>query len=129
MKIGKYTLEVNDGIIKITPSAPMYYQIAESIANEVAKSGTTEWHEACLKVINVLDEHSKYLKAQILQNVNYGSGFYPVSQEIIKGRKFEEAKAYVDGYTDAVNNFKPLFSYSEDNLKNVLEKLLPSHAV
>jgi len=127
MEIGKYKLEVKDGIIKITPEAPFYYGVAESIANEIAESGTSEWHEVCLKVINELDSHSKYLKSLILQNVQFGAGFYPVSQETIKGRKFEEAKAYVEGYTEAVNHFRPLFSHSENNLKGVLEKLLPSH--
>jgi hypothetical protein len=127
MEIGKYKLEVKDGIIKITPSVPEYYQIAESIANEIAESGTNEWRKICLNVINDLDYHSQGLKSKIVGKVSYGTGFYPPSQETVKGRKFEEAKAYIDGYTDAVNQFKSLFESSENHLIQVLNEVLPSN--
>lgn len=126
MKIGKYTLAVKEGIIITTPKVPAYYSIAESMANEVAESGTTEWHEACLKLMNILDTHSKFIKSQIVGNVSYGTGFYPPGQESIKNRKFEEAKAYVDGYTDAVNQFKSYFEENENTLIRVLDEVLPS---
>jgi len=125
MEIGKYKLEVKNGIINITPSAPEYYSIAEMIANDVAESGTSLWHEICLKVINHLDYHSKFLKSKIVGKVSYGTGFYPVSLETVKGRKFEEAKAYVDGYTDAVNQFKSIFENAENSLIESLNEVLP----
>lgn len=126
MEIGKYKLEVKNGIINITPSAPEYYQIAESLANEFAESGTNEWNELCLKVINILNDNSKSIKSKIVGSVSYGSGFYPISQETVKGRKFEEAKAFVEGYTEAVNNFKSIFETSEKSLIQVLNNVLPS---
>jgi hypothetical protein len=125
MKIEKYKLEVKDGLITITPPAPEYYQIAESIANELAKSGTTEWHEICLKVINQLDYHSQFIKSKIVGKVSYGSGFFPKGLETVKNRPFQEAKAYYDGYSDAVNQFKLTFEHNEGTLIDVLDELLP----
>ena len=123
--IEKYKLEVKDGIIKIAPPAPEYYPIAESIANDLAKSGTTEWHEVCLKVINKLDYHSQFIKSKIVGKVSYGTGFYPIGLEIVKNRTFQESKAYVDGYADAVNQFKQTFEHNERTLIDVLDELLP----
>ena len=125
MELGKYKLEVKSGIINITPPAPEYYRIAESIANEMAESGTSQWHEVCLKVINILDHSSQRLKSTIIGKVSYGTGFFPVRQESIKGRKFNEAKAYVDGYTDAVNQFKSMFESVENSLIQTLNDVLP----
>lgn len=125
MEIGKYKLEVKNGIINITPSAPEYYSIAEMIANDIAESGTSQWYEVCLKVINHLDYHSTALKSKIVGKVSYGMGFYPVRHENVKGRKFEEAKAYIDGYTDAVNQFKSIFENSEISLIQALNDILP----
>ena len=125
MELGKYKLEVKSGIINITPPAPEYYRIAESIANEMAESGTSQWHEVCLKVINILDNSSQRLKSTIIGKVSYGTGFYPVRQEGISGRKFNEAKAYVDGYTDAVNQFKSMFESVENSLIQTLNDVLP----
>jgi hypothetical protein len=109
MEIGKYKLEVKDGFITITPPPSEYYRIAESIANELAKSGTTEWHEICLKVINKLDYHSQFIKSKIVGKVSYGTGFFAMNLETVKNRTFQESKAYVDGYADAVNQFKQTF--------------------
>lgn len=127
MEKEKYKLEVKNGIINITPSAPEYYQIAESIANELAESGTNKWREICLVIINILDNNSKSLKSKIVGKVSYGCHFYPISQEIVKGKKFEEAKAYVEGYTEAVNQFKSIFENSEKSLIETLDNILPSH--
>jgi hypothetical protein len=125
MEIEKYKLEVKDGFITITPPADEYYAIAESIANELAKCATTEWHEICLKVINKLDYHSQFIKSKIVGTVSYGSGFFPKGLETVKNRKFEEAKAYIDGYADAVAQFKKYFEYNEETLIDVLDELLP----
>lgn len=125
MVIEQYKLEIKDGIISITPPAPEYYPIAESIANELAKSGTTEWHEVCLKVINKLDYHSQFIKSKIVGKVSYGSGFYQRGLETVKNRTFQESKAYVEGYADAVNQFKQTFDQNERTLIGVLDELLP----
>jgi hypothetical protein len=125
MIIGKYKLEVKDGFITITPPANEYYAIAESIANELAKSGTTEWHEICLKVINKLDYHSQFIKSKIVGTVSYGSGFFPKGLETVKNRTFQEAKAYCDGYADAVHQFKQTFENNEGTLIDVLDELMP----
>lgn len=127
MEKEKYKLEVKNGIINITPSAPEYYQIAESIANELAESGTNKWREICLIIINILDNNSKSLKSKIVGKVSYGCQFYPISQEIVKGKKFEEARSYVEGYTEAVNQFKSIFENSEKSLIETLDNILPSH--
>ena len=134
LKMEKYKLEVKDGIINITPPAPEYYQIAESIANELAKSGTTEWHEVCLKVINKLDYHSQFIKSKIIGKVSYGTGFYQRGLESVKNRTFQEAKAYCDGFSAkaycdgfsaAVSQFKQTFEHNERILEKVLDELLP----
>lgn len=127
MKLGKYKLEVKNGIINITPPATEYYQIAESVANELAESGTSQWHEVCLKVINILDHHSQYLKSKIVGKVSYGTGFFPISQEAVKWRKFDETKAYVEGYREAVNQFNSIFESVEGSLIQALNDVLPSH--
>ena len=126
MEIGKYKLEVIDGIINITPSAPEYYRIAESIANELSEGGTTYWREICLKVINILNDKSQLIKSKIVGEVSYGSGFYPISLETVKGRKFEESKAFVEGYSQAVEHFRTLFECSEESLIQTLDNILPS---
>lgn len=127
MEIGNYKLEVENGCIKITPEAPAYYQIAESVANKLAESGTTQWHKICLEVICLLDYHSKSIKSEIVGKVSYGESFYTVNLETVKGRKFDEAKAYIDGYTDAVNQFKSMFEYVELSLIETLNQVLPNH--
>jgi hypothetical protein len=125
MERGKYKLEVNNGVINITPLAPVYYQIAEDIANQLCHSGSNEWNKVCLIVINALDSNSKSIKSKIVGKTSYGSGFYPPSLESVKNRNFEQAKAYVDGYTDAVNQFKSIFETSENMLIQVLNEILP----
>lgn len=46
---------------------------------------------------------------------------------IVEGKNFEEAKAYVEGYAEAVNHFKSIFENSEKSLIEVLDDILPSH--
>jgi hypothetical protein len=126
MKKGKFNLEIEGGRIKITPTANEYYSIAENIANQIAESGTEKWHETCLIVINALGDSAKHIKSNILGKVTYSTGFYPVSIEQVKGRNFEQAKSYVAGYKDAVQQFEQLFESADASFENALNQVLPT---
>ncbi len=119
-----FELNIENGIIKHYPEAIEYYQVGEKAANRLAECGTNEWGQICLSVMDSMAEQAESIKHRIISNVDFW--IYPKTLEEIKDRKFEQAKHYVEGYSDAIESFSDSFRNMDKSIEHAIGKALPT---
>lgn len=131
MQIGKYTLTVdNRGIINVTPKADLYFSVGADVANSMAESGTTEWHEICLKIMNALHMNAPMIKSKVFQEMSSMMTTVKIGQEEgrlkseLKG--FDEVRAFTNGYNMGVEQSMTFVKSLQESLHQSLNNILPS---
>ena len=106
----------------------IHFDLGCSVANKLADPATDEWYKLCLSVMDAIYEHSEDIKSEVMQHMRYGNYFPKHLEEMHKpktGYSFDEAKAYVKGYADAVVAFKENFDAVDASFRYSLDKVFP----
>ena len=136
-----FDIQVNDGMIiwKLKSDEEFYphhsrkfrihFDLGCEVANKLAESATDEWYKLCLCVMDTVFEYSKIIKNDVISKMSYGH-YFPKQLEEINlqktGFSFEEAKAYIKGYSDAVCAFKDNFNVVDEQFRHCLDEVFPN---
>ncbi len=104
----------------------VHFALGCNVANSTTESCTEEWYGVCLAVMDGLVDISEGLKHEVTKRLSYGA-YFPKSLESVHkgGISFKEAVSHVNGYAEAVNDFKEIFETTDSMFRRCLNETFP----